>query len=339
MSSSVSQRFFGIPGAFDHPLTVAIVLGALLALALTPPALMLLSRGGHLPAQRRKAILRRHRDWLVLAPALLAPLLLGAFWTILGVGVLGILSYRRFARQSGLSGEKAVNAVSVLGIAAVTFAALDNWYGLYVALFALTLAGISAAGVFVDRPQGCLERTGLAALGFVLFGCALSHLGYFANRPDFRPILLLVLLSVGWSEAAVSLLGKRLGKNRLLPHTSSGLTVEGSVGALASTAVLFWLLGRTVFRGTALDSAPSLLLLGTVVSAAAQMARLFLTSAGRDLELKEPGLAFPGIGGLAARLNGLILAAPAAFHFIHWRLGMGLGDEARILTGGRSFLH
>ena len=73
-------------------------------------------------------------------PLLLAPILLGAFWTILGVGILSLLCYREYARATGLFREKVISLVVTLGILTMTFAVLDNWYGLFVAVPPFTSA-------------------------------------------------------------------------------------------------------------------------------------------------------------------------------------------------------
>ncbi len=47
-----------------------------------------------------------------------------------------------------------MSLVVVLGILAVNFTALDDWYGFFVALFPLTVITIAAVAILPDHPQG-----------------------------------------------------------------------------------------------------------------------------------------------------------------------------------------
>ena len=76
------QRLFGWRAAFDHPVTLWITVGIACALALAPLIVLALSSARHLPPEKRAKILTTWRSWLVLAPLIVVPVLLGAAWTI-----------------------------------------------------------------------------------------------------------------------------------------------------------------------------------------------------------------------------------------------------------------
>src|SRR5262249_20685928 len=151
---------------------------------------------------------------------LLAPILLGAAWTILGVGALSLLCYREYAHATGLFREKVISLVVVLGILAVTFTVLDHWYRLFVALTPFTVGLIAASAILRDQPKGYIQRVALGVLGFVLFGTCLGHLGYLANDPGYRPVLILVFLSVELNDVFAFVVGRTLGRRKLAPNTS-----------------------------------------------------------------------------------------------------------------------
>jgi phosphatidate cytidylyltransferase len=271
---------------------------------------------------------------LILIPLIAVPVLLGAAWTIAAVGLLGLLCHREFARATGLFREKTVSLIVVLGILLVTFAALDHWYGFFVALFPLVIGAIAAGAILKDDPRGYLQRVALGILSFALFGASLGHLGYFANAPGYRPVLLSLLLAVQMNDVFAYVTGKSIGGRRLAPNTSPRKTVAGAVGALVLTTGLAAFLGHQVFRGTVLDRADRLIVLGALLSACGQLGDLVLSSVKRDLGIKDMGALIPGHGGILDRFNSTILAAPAAFHYIGYFLGVGLDAETRILTGG-----
>src|SRR5262249_48910185 len=135
-------------------------------------------------------------SWLVLVPILLVPILLGAFWTIVGLGALSAFCYREFARATGLFREKLVSLLVTLGIIGIFLAALDKWYGMFMAFRPLSVAAIAAITILEDRPKGYIQRVALGVFALALFGTSLGHLGYFANDADYRPMLILIFLAV-----------------------------------------------------------------------------------------------------------------------------------------------
>ena len=70
-----------------------------------------------------------------------------------------------------------MTATAALGILAVNGAALDHWYGFFMALIPLTVGVLAIVSIPLDRPSGYIQRTGLSIFGFMLFGTGLAHLG------------------------------------------------------------------------------------------------------------------------------------------------------------------
>lgn len=320
--------------AFAHPVTVGIVAatGAVLLLAaLVISGMTLLGRGT--PAFRRELWLR-YGSWLVLLPLMFGPVLLGKAWTIGAVTILALLCLSEFARATGLFREYVTTAVVALGILAVNFAALDNWYRFFVALWPLTTVILLVATIPLDRPAGYIQRNALAIFAFMLLGVGLGHLGYMANDPGYRPLVLMLLAAIALNDVAAFTWGKLIGGRKLLPNTSPNKTISGAVGALCTTTALVAFLGHLIFAGTAMDHWALLLFLGVLVSVAGQCGDLMLSSIKRDIGIKDMGAALPGHGGIMDRFNSLLLVAPAVFHLINYVVGIGEGQPTRIITGG-----
>ncbi len=318
--------------AFAHPVTVWIV-GATLAVvataALVIGGLTLAGRGT--PAFRRELWLRLG-SWCVLLPLMIGPVLAGREWTILAVTLLGLLCYREYARATGLFRERVLSAVVVIGILFVNFAALDHWYGFFVALWPLTVSLLAVASIPQDRPEGYIQRVGLAVLGYMLFGAGLAHLGYMANDPGYRPIVLLLLTAVALNDVAAFTCGKIMGGPKLLPATSPNKTIAGALGAVVVTGSVVALIAHALFGATPMGGWFWLLLLGVLVSVAGQAGDLMLSSIKRDIGIKDMGVVLPGHGGILDRFNSLLLVSPAVFHFIGYFVGFGLDEPTRIFT-------
>jgi phosphatidate cytidylyltransferase len=294
---------------------------------------MLFDRG-RIGDEQRRELMARYYSWAFLVPLLLGPVLLGAFWTIIGVGLLSLFCFREYAIATGLIRERTITIVVAVGIVAVTLTVLDNWYGMFVALTPLVFSLIAAAAICRDQPQGYIQRVAIGFFGFALFGSCLGHLGYLANDANYRPYVILVLLSVEMNDIFAYVTGRLFGRRKIAPNTSPNKTVAGAIGGLVLTTLLVLGVGHFVFQGTALATLGHLVVLGVLISVAGQFGDLMLSSIKRDLGIKDMGVTIPGHGGLLDRFDSLILVAPVVFHYINYFVGIGMDQVPRIMTGG-----
>lgn len=332
MSPIVSERLFGWRHALDDRgvMLLTLLIAGILVGAMT--VIAALGAAGRLSPELRRELWRRTIAWAVMAPLVWVPIMLGAAWTIALVVALSLLCFREFARATGFFREKRMSALVVVGIVTLNLAALDHWYGLFVALGPLTFVIIAAAAVLADRPQGYIQRVGLAALSFLFFGVCLGHLSYMANDTHYRALLMILIVSVALNDVFAFTVGKTIGGPKLAPHTSPNKTISGSLGALVLTTVLFALLGAIVFKDRPMGELHRLILLGAIVSAAGQLGDLTISSVKRDIGVKDMGAIIPGHGGVLDRCNSLLLAAPAMFHFVGYVQGIGLDQPVRIFV-------
>ena len=326
------ERLFSPARAFEHPVTCLIMAALGIGLALSPLVIRFMAAGGRISSARRTQLWVRWRSLLVTVPLLVGPILLGAAWTIAGVGLLSLLCYREYSRATGLFREKAISLTIVLGIGLVTLATLDNWYRLFMALTPLTSVLILTVALFADRPHGYIQRTALGVLGFVLFGHGLGHLGYLANDDNYRPLILMVLVSAEMNDLFAFLIGKTLGRIPLCPNTTSKKTVTGALGGLVLTTLLVMVLGQSVFRGTVLAGWHHLVVLGVMISVVGQLGDLMFSSIKRDLGIKDFDVTVPGHGGLLDRFDSIVPIAAVVFHYVNYFVGVGSGQPVRLWT-------
>lgn len=329
------ERLFGWRSAFDDAFVAWTVSGIVALLALAPLVVVAASASGRLPVEQRSKILTTWRSWLVLAPAIVAPVLLGAAWVMGALALLALLCHREYARVTGLFRERLVSSLVVLTILAFFFAVLDHWYELFAALPALATVLIAGAAILEDRPKGYVQRVALAVFAVALFAGGLGHLAYFANDTDYRSILLWLFVCVELNDVFAFTTGRLFGRSKLCPATSPGKTRAGAIGALLLTTALAAATGSFVFEGTALDTPIHLVTLGALISVAGQLGDLALSSLKRDVGVKDTGALIPGHGGLLDRFDSLFLAAPAVFHYVgYFRPGIGLDQAVNVITGG-----
>jgi len=333
VTPDTQARLFGYDQAFDHPVVRGIVIAVAAALVIAPLLIAVLARLGKIGETKRRDLFARFRPWLVLSVLIALPILAGAAWTILAIGLLSVFCFFEYARATGLAREKAICLIVVLGIVAVNFAVADHYYGFFVALPPLVVGAIAVVAILADRPEGYIQRVALGIFGFMLFGCALGHLAYMANDKDYRPIILMVLLAVELNDVLAYICGNLFGRRKLAPNTSPNKTIGGALGALALTTPLVAVLGHFIFQDTPIDNLWRLIVLGLIVSGVGQFGDLTVSSIKRDLGVKDLGTVIPAHGGLLDRFDSLLLVAPAVFHYVGFYVGFGLDQTPRIFSG------
>lgn len=335
MTPSIWQHFFGWRTAFDHPVTVWIMTGILVALLAAPACIHGLLRMQRITPDQQTELLRRWKSWLWLSAVMTAPILLGAAWVILAVAVLSWLCFHEFARATGLFRAYPIMAAVAVGILAVLFANADHYDRMFFALSALTSGVIAVIALPANRPQGYLQRVSLGIVGFLLFGYCFGYLGLMANDARYRPLLLLVLASVELNDIFAYCTGHWFGRRKLLANISPGKTIGGAIGALVLTTGLVWALGQCLFAGTPMAQTGLLLSLGLLISLLGQLGDLILSAIKRDIGVKDLGVCIAGHGGWLDRFDSLVLVPPAVYHFLCLQLGpLGQDQAARIFTGG-----
>jgi phosphatidate cytidylyltransferase len=327
------DRLFGYRNAFDEPVVAVIVSILGVALTITPLAILILDRAGRLGPALKDDLWRRYVSWLVMVPVVVLPILLGAAWSLLIFTALSLLSFREFARATGVFREKLMSLLVVIGILSLTFAVADHFYRLFVALTPMNIVVITAVATSQDRPKGYIQRVALTIFGFMLFGACLGHLSYMTNDTHYRSLVLLLIFCVQLNDVFAFIVGKSLGGPKLAPLTSPNKTISGALGAVVLTTLLVYWLGGIVFPAGQLAEPLQRVVLGFLISIGGQFGDLTVSSIKRDLGIKDTGVLIAGHGGVLDRVNSLLLSAPAMFHFVnHFRL-IGL-DQAKELFGG-----
>lgn len=335
MTDPARLRLFDPTVAFAHPATpwlFGIVAGVLLA---APLILAVGVRTGRITPAAKADVLKRYYPWLVIVPVLGIPLLLGAFWVIVGVGVLAALCFREYARATGLFRERFICLLVGVGMVVTYLAALDNWYRLFMAAFPLTVAAVAGFAVVQDRPKGYIQRVALGVFAFALFGNGLGHLAYLANDEHFRPLILLLVIAVELNDVGGFTVGRLVGGPKLSPNTSPNKTFSGAVGGLTATTLVTVAGGLAVFADGPLADPVKLAAFGLLLGLSALLGDLTLSSVKRDIGVKDMAALIPGHGGLLDRFDSLLLAAPVAFHVVNYFAGVGTNQPECVFTGAR----
>ena len=131
--------------------------------------------------------------------------------------------------------------------------------------------------------------------------------------------LILFLLVVTWcGDTAAYILGKRLGKHKLVPQISPGKTVEGTIaglciGALGGLGIWFLLLEEMLGPVHALG-------LGILLGIVSQISDLSESIIKRTANVKDSGTLIPGHGGFLDRCDSLIFSAPTLYYYFQYAI-------------------
>jgi phosphatidate cytidylyltransferase len=117
----------------------------------------------------------------------------------------------------------------------------------------------------------------------------------------------ITLLIVVWGyDTGAYLIGRGLGRRRLIDHVSPSKTVEGVAGGLVvgtlAAGIGAWLVGLEPWQP---------LVIGPVIGLAAQAGDLAESLLKRAAGRKESGFLIPGHGGVLDRVDSFLFAAPA----------------------------
>ncbi|WP_254509087.1 phosphatidate cytidylyltransferase [Anatilimnocola floriformis] len=334
-ADSSFTRLFDPRLAFDHPVTIGIFVFIAAGIVISGAAIYGAAAAGKLKAATATELKLRWQSWCVLLFAIAGPILLGAAYTIVAVVILSLLCYREYARAVGISGHFVINFIVFVCTLMAGFACFDHYDRLFFACGALGTGLIVVGTIHQDQPKGFNQRVALGLFGWLLFGYSLGYLGLMTNDPRFRPLLLTIILAVEMNDVFAYCCGKTFKGPKLLPTTSPGKTISGSVGAMVLTTILVGVLMHYLFRGTAVDHWSKLITLGVIISGLGQLGDLTLSSIKRDVGIKDFSAAIPGHGGFLDRFDSLVFVPPAVYHYLSLVLGpLGSDEPIRIFTGG-----
>ena len=281
---------------------------------------------------------------LVLAPIILAIVLLGEPWLSLLIGVAAFLALVELVGLLDAAGHQPPQVLTIVSGMALVAAGLVTTNGgtvggavdhMVVALdppglvtatmVAVMLLLAAVAFTRADSRAGlmtwAMTSFGVAYIGLLLPAIVLvAHLAPAGGSPT-TPVgafeigsgaawaLLLVLVVWGYDTGAY-MTGRWLGRRRMLDHISPSKTMEGLAGGLV-VATLGAGIGAVLIGLEPWHP----LVIGPLVGLAAQAGDLAESMLKRAAGRKESGFLVPGHGGILDRVDSFLFAAPVLAGF------------------------
>lgn len=275
----------------------------------------------------------------VLGPIVLAVVLLGEPWLSLLIGGVAFLALVELVALLDAGGYEPPQVLTIVAGMALTAAGLiaanDEAAGGPVAtllenldppgIVAATLVAcilvLAAAAFTRSDPRRGFVTWAMSSFGIVYIGLLLpcivlvGHLAVPGGTPRSPVGLLdlgsgaawtLMLVFVVWGyDTGAYLIGRAVGRRRLVDHISPSKTVEGLFGGLVA-ATLGAGLGAVLIGLEPWQP----LVIGPVVGLAAQAGDLAESMLKRAADRKESGFLVPGHGGILDRVDSFLFAAP-----------------------------
>lgn len=283
-------------------------------------------------------LLARTLSTLVLWSAILGVILSdwrpGYYLIIPALGGIGIWEFYKAMNARGVITYKhtgtAAGILFLIGSIMILGGSTPRWLDfLSFEVFGLILVvlGISCRQVF-DRSQ----PTPVISMAVTLFGLIyviwlfsfVVHVRFFpinfplpGHTAREGPLLLIYLLVVAkMHDAGALLVGKILGRHRMIPNLSPKKTWEGFVGgllvAMGSSALLVHLFPDELARIGPLWCWPLGLVLG-LTSVAGDLTESVIK---RESHLKDSGHVIPGIGGVLDLIDSILFSAPVFYLYL-----------------------
>ena len=255
----------------------------------------------------------------LLIPPLVLALILGGIWIVAVVAVATALAAREVF---GLLTGAGYPSLAWLGIALAVALVLDAAVVPKIESSGLLLVAVgsilAAVGAFARRDP----RDGLPTWITTVFGALYASLLAFVLRlgqeappvPAGAPLavlgrdqawIILLVLAVWSYDTGAYFIGKRFGRRRFLSHISPSKTYAGLIGGIVAATVV----SALVLAGLGQPPASGLLV-GPLVSLAAQAGDLAESMLKRAAGAKDSSHLIPGHGGVLDRVDSFLIAGP-----------------------------
>jgi len=175
--------------------------------------------------------------------------------------------------------------------------------------------------IFRDSFEGALQEVAFCYLPVLYIGIGFGSLiGIRGYATDTGPYLVLYAFLVVWATDSFALIiGKLIGRHKLGLAVSPNKTGEGLAGGVffaLLTAVLFKIIGSSVYTGKLLFQWPVFLAVTLFLSLADQIGDLAESVLKRSVGVKDSGGSIPGHGGWLDVFDAQLFVSPLFFALV-----------------------
>ncbi len=169
---------------------------------------------------------------------------------------------------------------------------------------------------FTVFSRGKADFSIVSAAFMSVFYVSVSFTSIILLRKTGEYLYLLAFIGPWVSDTFAYIVGRLIGKHKLIPEVSPKKTVEGSIGGIIATSAVFVLYGFVVVKLADITRTPNVFAMaiaGAVVSVISQIGDLTASAIKRRYGVKDYGKIFPGHGGVMDRFDSVLLVSPVLY--------------------------
>jgi len=311
---------------FGNALLLKFIAVIFSALALGTVLRLVAQRGGS--TKTANARFSSLKTWWGLALLMSLAALMGKFGIILLLAIAGALGLREFLKLIGWQVLGTPTLIALFGSVPIYYLLVWFGFGEVVRWTApvVFLIAIASTRSLSGLMEGYIRTTAGAFLGLMLFVYGPSYAFFVTTLSETHEpamgavgwFLYLVVLTEG-NDIAQALIGRAIGKTKIIPRTSPNKSLEGLLGGMVVTvglaaAIAPWL---TTWKLSAGWTGVGLAILsGLLISVFGFLGGANMSGIKRDSGVKDGSTLLPGQGGMMDRIDSLTFTAPAFYYFV-----------------------
>ncbi|MGM9834207.1 MAG: phosphatidate cytidylyltransferase [Bacilli bacterium] len=243
----------------------------------------------------------------IVALAIIVPLLIiGGLPLYIGIGILSLLAYKEIVTLKE-SHHRLPDLMKVLGAFSLVFVTFSRFAG-YSLITGISYAGLGTLLILMLSPTIYYdEDTYTTKDAFYMIGSILM-VGLLFNSIILvynlnKMYLIYLILITTMNDTFAMVMGKLIGKHKLIPKVSPNKTIEGSTSGL----IIGTFIATLFFMNVISSDVNSILivLITLILGVVGQVGDLVFSKIKRENKIKDFSNIMPGHGGILDRLDSL----------------------------------
>lgn len=231
---------------------------------------------------------------------------------LLAIG--GTYEFIKAMEKGGYRPIKAIPYATCFALLFVTEDISILKYKFSFSIFSFLILGILIYGLFSTKRT--LVDVALSIFGILYIPFLLSFVlaTYYAENIGSY-LIWFILFGACLSDAFAYFVGVNFGKHKLCPQISPKKSIEGAVGAIVGTSLVFLIYAFVLNKYYAFDIQYwQIVLFGAISSVFAQIGDLVASCIKRFVGEKDFGSFMPGHGGVLDRIDSILFVAPVIYY-------------------------
>lgn len=278
--------------------------------------------------QKDNSFLIRLRTGAILVVIAVAAIVLGGYvlWgVLLAVSLIGLMELYRAVgvHKSPAAASGYVTAAAWYGILLWKEMLSEGDAFPYTILSPVLIAAfiIILLAVYVFAfPKYNSEQITMVFFGFFYVALTLSYIFLVRGLPGGKYTVWLIFIGSWGADTMAYLVGRSIGKHKIVPVLSPKKSLEGFIGGVIGAA-LIGVIYALIFKNSLTEEFPNPVFSFAVIAAAASIVSMIgdlaASAIKRDKQIKDYGKLLPGHGGILDRFDSVIFIAPIVYYLLY----------------------